>query len=113
MNGSIRNLKLGNTEVVAAKIKELLPNADLFHIDTVHKYSDSYMTCIEEAKQELLEQLVAMLAEWGCVSLAPVFIDWTKIKANATSTALFGRKVWKILKETVGTVIKGSSGIGK
>jgi flavodoxin len=56
VNGSIRNLKLGNTEVVAAKIKELLPNADMFHIDTVHKYSDSYMTCIEEAKQELREQ---------------------------------------------------------
>ncbi|MBR1622076.1 MAG: NAD(P)H-dependent oxidoreductase [Prevotella sp.] len=56
VNGSIRNLKLGNTEVVAAKIKDLLPDADMFHIDTVHKYSDSYMTCIEEAKQELRNQ---------------------------------------------------------
>lgn len=56
VNGNIRNLKLGNTEVVAAKIKDLLPDADMFHIDTVHKYSDSYMTCIEEAKQELRNQ---------------------------------------------------------
>ena len=56
VNGSIRNLELGNTEVVAAKIKDLLPDADMFHIDTVHKYSESYMTCIEEAKQELRNQ---------------------------------------------------------
>ncbi|MBO5611819.1 MAG: NAD(P)H-dependent oxidoreductase [Prevotella sp.] len=56
VNGSIRSLELGNTEVVAAKIKDLLPDADMFHIDTVHKYSDSYMTCIEEAKQELRNQ---------------------------------------------------------
>ena len=56
VNGSIRSLELGNTEVVAAKIKDLLPDADMFHIDTVHKYSESYMTCIEEAKQELRNQ---------------------------------------------------------
>ena len=56
VNGSICNLKLGNTEVVAAKIKALLPDADMFRIDTVRQYSESYMTCIEEAKQELREQ---------------------------------------------------------
>lgn len=53
VNGSICELKLGNTEVVAAKIKALLPEADLFQIDTTYEYSKSYMTCIEEAKQEL------------------------------------------------------------
>lgn len=56
VNGSIRTLELGNTEVVAAKIKALLPDADMFRIDTVHQYSPSYMTCIEEAKQELRQQ---------------------------------------------------------
>ena len=56
VNGSIRELKLGNTEVVAGKIKALLPDADVFQIDTVRKYSESYMTCIEEAKQELHDQ---------------------------------------------------------
>ncbi len=55
VNGSIRNLKLGNTEVVAAKIKALLPEADMFQIETTYEYSKSYMTCIEEAKQELRE----------------------------------------------------------
>ena len=53
VNGSIRSLSKGNTEVVAEKIKALIPQADLFHIDTVRQYSPSYMTCIEEAKQEL------------------------------------------------------------
>lgn len=56
VNGSIKNLKLGNTEVVAAKIKALLPEADMFQIDTTYEYSKDYMTCIEEAKQELREQ---------------------------------------------------------
>ena len=53
VNGSIKNLAKGNTEVVAAKIKALLPDADVYQIDTIHEYSKSYMTCIEEAKQEL------------------------------------------------------------
>ncbi len=56
VNGSIRNLPKGNTEVVAEKIKALLPDADIFRIDTTYEYSKSYMTCIEEAKQELREQ---------------------------------------------------------
>ena len=56
MNGSIKNLKLGNTEVVAAKIKALLPDADVFQIDTTYEYSKDYMVCIEEAKQELRDQ---------------------------------------------------------
>ena len=57
VNGSIKNLKLGNTEVVAQKIKDLLPDADVFQIDTTYEYSKDYMTCIEEAKQELHDQV--------------------------------------------------------
>ncbi len=56
VNGSIMNLPKGNTEVIVEKIKALVPDADVFHIDTVRRYSDSYMTCIEEAKQELHDQ---------------------------------------------------------
>ncbi len=56
VNGSIKNLALGNTEVVAAKIKALLPEADVFEIDTTYEYSKSYMTCIDEAKQELRDK---------------------------------------------------------
>lgn len=56
VNGSIKNLSRGNTEIVVDKIKALLPDADVFQIDTTYEYSKSYMTCIEEAKQELREQ---------------------------------------------------------
>ena len=53
VDGSIRNLSKGNNEVIVEKIKALLPEADVFQIDTVKKYSEDYMVCIEEAKQEL------------------------------------------------------------
>lgn len=53
VDGSVRFLPQGNNEVIVEKIKALLPEADVFRIDTVKKYSDDYMVCIEEAKQEL------------------------------------------------------------
>ena len=56
VNGNIVNLKLGNTEVVVGKIKASLPDADVFQIATTYEYSKSYMTCFEEAKQELRDQ---------------------------------------------------------
>ena len=46
---------------------------------------------LKEMKQELLEQFVRMLVEWGYVSLATVFIDGTKIEANANKYTF----VWK------------------
>ena len=46
---------------------------------------------LKEAKQGLLEQLVTMLVKWGYVSLATVFIDGTKIEANANKYTF----VWK------------------
>ncbi|MBR0300550.1 MAG: hypothetical protein IJQ93_09575, partial [Bacteroidales bacterium] len=56
VDGSIRNLPKGNNEVIVEKIKALLPDADVFRIDTVKKYSEDYMVCIEEAKQELRDK---------------------------------------------------------
>ena len=53
VDGSIRNLAKGNNEVIVEKIKALLPDADVFQIDTVKKYSPDYMVCIDEAKDEL------------------------------------------------------------
>lgn len=55
-NGSVRNIKKGNTEVVVEKIKDLLPDADVFQIDTVEPYSEDYYECIDEAKAELRAQ---------------------------------------------------------
>lgn len=52
VNGSIKHLEKGNTERVAEFIQKAV-GGDLFEVETVREYSDSYMTCIEEAKEEL------------------------------------------------------------
>lgn len=52
VNGSIKNIEKGNTEIVAEYIVEAI-GADLFEVETVKEYDKSYMTCIEEAKEEL------------------------------------------------------------
>ena len=51
-NGGLKNIAKGNTERVAEFIQKAV-GGDLFEVDTVKPYSESYMTCIEEAKAEL------------------------------------------------------------
>ena len=53
VNGSITNISKGNNEVLAEKLKKLLLEADVFKIEPLTPYSESYMTCIEEAKKDL------------------------------------------------------------
>lgn len=53
VNGGVRFLERGNNEVIVEKIKVLLPDADVFRIETVKKYKDDYYELIEEAKQEI------------------------------------------------------------
>ena len=50
--GAMRYVKVGNTEIVAGLIKDLIP-ADSFKIEMKNPYSPVYMTCIEEAKKDL------------------------------------------------------------
>ena len=52
VNGSIRELSKGNTEIVAEFIRKAV-GGDLFEIETVKEYSKDYMTCTEEAQEEL------------------------------------------------------------
>ena len=52
VNGSIRELSKGNTEIVAEFIQKAVCG-DLFEIETVKEYSKDYMTCTEEAREEL------------------------------------------------------------
>ena len=54
VNGSIKDLKKGNTEICAEFIQKAV-DGDLFEIETVKRYSEDYMTCTEEAKKELRE----------------------------------------------------------
>ena len=50
--GAMRYVKVGNTEIVANIMKDLIP-ADTFKIEMKDPYSPVYMTCIEEAKKDL------------------------------------------------------------
>ena len=51
VNGMIKTLEVGNTEVVAGIIAELT-GADLFHIEQVKAYSKNYNECIAEAQAD-------------------------------------------------------------
>ena len=51
--GSIKNLEKGNNEILAEKLKNLLPQADVFKIEPLKPYSENYMTCIKQAKEDL------------------------------------------------------------
>lgn len=52
VNGRITNLEKGNTEIVAEYIQKAV-GGDLFELETVREYSEDYMTCTEEAQDEL------------------------------------------------------------
>lgn len=54
VNGSIKKLSKGNTEIVAEFIQNAV-EGDLFEVDTVKPYSEDYTACTEEAKKELNE----------------------------------------------------------
>lgn len=54
VNGSVKNLAKGNTEIVAEFIQKAV-GGDLFEIETAKEYSADYHKCTEEAKKELQE----------------------------------------------------------
>ena len=74
--GAMRYVKVGNTEIVAGIIEDLIL-ADTFKIEMKNPYSPVYMTCIEEAKKDLRAkarpELVSMpesIGEYDTVILA-------------------------------------------
>lgn len=52
INGTIRNITKGNTEIVVEKIKEIT-GADLFKVELVTAYPYNYQECCDVAKEEL------------------------------------------------------------
>jgi flavodoxin len=52
VEGSIVNLPVGNTEVIAKKIQELT-GSDMFHIKTVKSYPEDYTEATDVAQEEL------------------------------------------------------------
>jgi flavodoxin len=51
VNGSIKDLPVGNTEVAARLIQEIT-GADMFQIDPVIEYNADYRLCTEEAQSD-------------------------------------------------------------
>ena len=62
-NGALKTLEKGNTEIVAAFIKNAV-GADLFEVQTVKEYDKSYMVCIDQAKKELKENARPQLKQY-------------------------------------------------
>ena len=106
-NGGFKDLKKGNTEIVAEYIQKGV-GGDLLEVKTVRDYSTSYMTCIEEAQEELrrkarpeLKKYLENIDEydnvfvcgpcwWGTFPMA-IFsqlekLDWTGKKVMAVMT---------------------------
>ncbi|MCR5608754.1 MAG: flavodoxin [Lachnospiraceae bacterium] len=52
--GAMRYIEVGNTEIVANKIKDKI-DADIFKIEMKKPYAKDYNTCIEEAKMHKRE----------------------------------------------------------
>lgn len=51
-NSGIKKLEKGNTEICAEFIQKAV-GGDLFQVETEHEYSEDYMKCTDEAKDEL------------------------------------------------------------
>lgn len=51
VNGAIRDLSMGNTEVAAGIIQKLM-GADMFKIEPLQEYSKNYNECIAEAQAD-------------------------------------------------------------
>lgn len=51
-NGELRNIDVGNTEVIAKMIQKYT-GADIFRIEPLKPYSKSYNECIAQAKDDL------------------------------------------------------------
>ena len=62
VGGSIVNLPIGNTEVIAKKIQELT-GSDMFQIKTVKSYPNDYTETTNVARKELSENARPELAE--------------------------------------------------
>ena len=64
VNGEIRNLATGNTEIAAQALQELT-GADVYKIEQLVPYSMDYTNCIEEAKQDKRRDARPALKEWA------------------------------------------------
>ena len=63
VGGAIRRLKVGNTRIAADMLQEIT-GADMFEIRPVTPYSEDHMECINEAKEDLENNVRPELQEY-------------------------------------------------
>lgn len=63
VNGDLKRLEKGNTEICAEFIQKAV-GGDLFEVQTITPYSESYNACIEQAKKELREKVRPKLKKY-------------------------------------------------
>ena len=92
VNGAIKNLAKGNTEIIAEFIQKAV-GGDLFEIDTVKDYPVDYTECTEVAKVEIqqkarpeLKDYLADISEYDKIFLG--YPIWWSIPPMAVATFL-------------------------
>lgn len=76
VNGNLKELKVGNTKLAAVAVEQMT-YGDLFEIKQQQPYSYDYMTCIQQAKEDLnknarpqLKELLANIDDYDTIYLA-------------------------------------------
>lgn len=116
VNGGIKNLAKGNTEVIAEFIQKAV-GGDLFEIDTVKEYPIDYTECTNIAKEELrqkarpeLKNYLASIDEYGTIYLG--YPIWWAVQPMAVFTFLehydFSGKIIKPFCTHEGSGLGGS-----
>lgn len=92
VNGAIKNLAKGNTEIIAEMIQKIV-GGDLFEIDTVKNYPVDYTECTNVAKVEIqqktrpeLKSYLASIDDYDKIFLG--YPIWWSIPPMAVSTFL-------------------------
>ena len=92
VNGTIKNLAKGNTEIIAEMIQKIV-GGELFEIDTVKNYPVDYTECTEVAKVELRQKARPKLKNYleSLDAYDKIFLGypiWWSIPPMAVSTFL-------------------------
>ena len=76
-NGEIKNLKKGNTEIVAEMIKDMT-GGEIFQVDTVVPYPENYRACVGKAVEEYKKDARPELKEYpeGIEKYDTIFVGY-------------------------------------
>ena len=93
VNGDLKNLEKGNTEIIVDYIKEFI-EADAFKVETKNPYPESYMETTEIAKKELKNKI--------CPELKNLLFDISKYDTIYIASPVW----WETLPRAMFTQLK-------